>query len=122
MYAQSLTPAYFNVFVDGELRRTDIVLHAQQATVDFSSRVYNRLTLVMLDRAVPFPIVQSFEFPIQKAQFIFSRSINQDFVPITRGAGATSFSKRYERHAVVGGGTTVDIVTDISARNPPARE
>src|SRR6188768_4010786 len=76
MFARMLSPAYFNIPVEGELNGTRLILKAQPAIADFSSLVENKLFLLAVPSfVVPVPAAKTFHFPIEKAQFIISRAL-----------------------------------------------
>ncbi|MGH9162374.1 MAG: hypothetical protein ACRD2X_20610 [Vicinamibacteraceae bacterium] len=78
---QGTTPNYFYVPVEGELVKDRIVMKTLDARVDFSEMVKNRLILIYVPPVLPIPRITTFDFPIQKAQFILSRGIEDGGAP-----------------------------------------
>lgn len=75
VFARMLTPAYFNIPIIGEMDGDNIKVEFKEARVDFSPVIKNRLLLVVMTPLIP--MVEVFEFPIQKARFIFARGMGE---------------------------------------------
>src|SRR5260370_14163919 len=71
MFARALTPAYFNVPVEGDLSDKRLILKVQPAAIDFSPLVENRLMLIFINLV---PIVKTFPFPLEKARSIIKKA------------------------------------------------
>ena len=75
LFARMGTPAYFHVPVQGELIGGKLILKLLDAKVDFTDVVKNRLVLIAIHPALPIPMIKTFDFPVQKAQYVLTRGM-----------------------------------------------
>lgn len=120
MVARAGTPGYFNVLCEAELIKDKIILQTQQAAVDFSPVVKNRLILIFTTPALPIPVIKTFDFPIQKAQFIIGRGIKDKAeIPIKMEDKKMTFDKVFTRNETLKDGSTVKWEVKLTGSNPP---
>lgn len=74
---RAATPYSFNVPVEGTLSGDEIELQFKPARVDFSPIVTGRLLVVAFNPALPIPEFRTFDFPIEKAQWIVRRGFGE---------------------------------------------
>lgn len=120
--ARAATPGSFYVPLEGTLHNDRISLQVKAARVDFSDLVKNRLVLAVIAPGLPFPIVKTFSFPIQKAHWHLARGLkSSEPFEVTVGEASSSID-RTDNYEVVSpdGSARATITMRTQAQNPPA--
>ncbi len=117
MVARTITPAYFNVPVIGEMTGDTIKMQFKEARVDFTPVVKNRLLFVVMTPLMP--DYKLFTFPIQKAHWILSKGFSDPTTFTVVGTGAQRgirLARSTSHRETANKSVVVDWVIDVDAR------